>query len=242
MKICKNCGTQLDDNATFCGGCGTRCEAQAPKPSGQKIGAATLVPIIVSVVCVVLVAAMFFSSGYFNKNDIPVTPPEPIDTPEPVDIPAPEVPPTPEPPTPIPEPIPEPVKPKSSYYRVYRSDVGWETANYNAYNQNGRLVSINSSEEFNRVCSLADNNGLKVFWVGARRAASDSWNSVRWNDGSYVSIGRWYTNEPSYRSEGIEECYLMVFKVNGVWYYNDAPNEVSQYYTGKMGYIVEFED
>ncbi|MDO5477558.1 MAG: zinc-ribbon domain-containing protein [Clostridia bacterium] len=235
MKICKNCGTQLDDNATFCGGCGTRCEAQAPKPSGQKIGAATLVPIIVSVVCVVLVAAMFFSSGYFNKNDV-----ETEEIEEAIETEALEV--TEEPIPEPPAPVPEPVKPASSYYRVYRSDVGWETANYNAYSQNGRLVSINSSEEFNRVCSLADNNGLKVFWVGARRAASDSWNSARWNDGSYMSIGRWYTNEPSYRSEGIEECYLMVFKVNGVWYYNDAPNEVSQYYAGKMGYIVEFED
>ena len=45
-----------------------------------------------------------------------------------------------------------------------------------------------------------------------------------------------------YDEEGYDENYLMVFKVNGVWYFNDATNDVSMHYPGKMGYIVEVEE
>lgn len=108
----------------------------------------------------------------------------------------------------------------TSNYNVYKSDVTWSQAyNYSG----GRLVSIDSADEFNRVCNLASSNGMVVFWVSPAS--------------SYV---KWYPGEPSYKSEyGEYEDYLMVFKVNGSWYFNDSVNDVSEYYSGKMGYITE---
>ena len=33
MKFCKQCGTQLEDAARFCNGCGTPCEQPAEQPA-----------------------------------------------------------------------------------------------------------------------------------------------------------------------------------------------------------------
>ena len=56
-----------------------------------------------------------------------------------------------------------------------------------------------------------------------------------------MNYTNWYSGEPTYQSEeGNQENYLMVFKVKDKWYFNDAENDVSQYYKGKMGYIVEY--
>lgn len=107
-----------------------------------------------------------------------------------------------------------------SSYNVYKSNATWSQA-YSS--SGGRLVSIDSAEEFNKVCNLASSNGMVVFWVSPAS--------------SYV---KWYPGEPSYTNENgeYEDC-LMVFKVNGSWYFNDSVNDVSKYYSGKMGYITE---
>ncbi|MBE7042418.1 MAG: hypothetical protein E7399_02875 [Ruminococcaceae bacterium] len=139
-------------------------------------------------------------------------------------------------PTPIPTPKPE------HRYEVYKSNASWYDAYLNARNSGGYLACINSKAEFDRVCALADSYQLKVFWVGATRSRNDNWGQVRWLDGSYFTFSQWYSGEPTYYSDYNEpEEYLMIFKVNGVWYFNDSVNEVSQYYAGKMGYIVEWE-
>ncbi len=62
-------------------------------------------------------------------------------------------------------------------------------------------------------------------------------------DGEDITYINWLSGEPTYYDEdGFDENYLMVFKVNGVWYFNDATNDVSMHYSGKMGYIVEVEE
>ena len=134
-------------------------------------------------------------------------------------------------------------EPKVSSYYVYKSDATWYEAMQDAESMGGYLVSVNDKEEFDRVCALADENGLYVFWVGATRSTYDDWHDVYWLDGEKISYTKWFTNEPSYISEeGEEEKSLMVFKVNGTWYFNDSINDVSSYYKGKMGYIVEIEE
>ncbi len=87
------------------------------------------------------------------------------------------------------------------------------------------------------------NAGLRVFWVGAKRYDQQSWSEVSWRNGTPIKFTKWFSNEPSYISSdtGYSENYLMCFYVDGQWYYNDAPNDVKQYYKDKMGYIVEFE-
>lgn len=139
----------------------------------------------------------------------------------------------------------EPKTPKEkvlvSEYTVVYSNGTWTSANNDAYNRGGHLVYINDSTEFNKVCSLAAQYGLNVFWVGAARNYGESWSDVTWGDGSYLWT-RWSQGEPSYAHSGDTEQYLMVYKVNGVWGYNDAPNDVSGVYSSsKMGYIIETE-
>lgn len=147
-------------------------------------------------------------------------------------------------PTPTPTQTPVPVeKTKVSSYIAYKSDATWSEANQNAEQMGGYLVCINNSEEFERVCKKADEQNIKVFWVGAYRNSYDDWEDTQWCDGEDITFTRWLQGEPTYYSEdGEDENYLMVFKVNGTWYFNDAINDVSEYYSGKMGYIVETEE
>ncbi|MBQ6907034.1 MAG: TPM domain-containing protein [Clostridia bacterium] len=134
------------------------------------------------------------------------------------------------------------IKQTISTYSVIKSDVTWYDAERYAKNDGGHLVCINDYNEFNKVCSLADEKNIKVFWVGANRNYGETWNNAKWEDGKEIEFSQWYSGEPSYNSEeGNEEEYLMVFKVDGTWYFNDAENDVTKYYKGRMGYIVEFE-
>ena len=143
-------------------------------------------------------------------------------------------------PTPIPEPTKEPEY--GPQYTVYKTNITWNEANQYALRQGGYLVCINSAQEFNKVCALADAKGIKVFWAGAKRGLYDDWFDTYWHDGEQMYFTNWLSGEPTYYSEdGEEERYLMIFKVGNDWYYNDAINDVSQYYSGKMGYIVETE-
>ena len=143
---------------------------------------------------------------------------------------------------PAPAPV-QPEKPKVSSYEVYKSDVTWLAASKHAEELGGHLVCINDSEEFEKVCQKADEQNIKVFWVGAYRRSFGKWDDVKWEDGKSITFAKWLPGEPTYYSEdGEEENYLMVFNVNGTWYFNDAINDVSKYYTGRMGYIVETEE
>ena len=134
-------------------------------------------------------------------------------------------------------------EPKVSSYAAFTSDATWTDANQYAQDYGGYLACINTEEEFYKVCNLADEQGLKVFWVGARRNSYDNWMEAEWLDGEPINYTNWLSGEPTYFDEnGSEENYLMVFKVKSVWYFNDATNDVSMHYPGKMGYIVEIEE
>ena len=130
-----------------------------------------------------------------------------------------------------------------STYDVIKEDVTWYEADNDAKQFGGNLVCINDAEEFEKVCALAQSKGIKVFWVGAKRAAGAAWEKTKWQDNTYINYTKWYPGEPSYIGEdGTEESFLMVFCVDGTWYYNDAQNDVTAYYKGKIGYIVETQN
>ena len=129
-----------------------------------------------------------------------------------------------------------------STYDAVKSDATWYEAEKYAINAGGHLAYIDNYDEFNKICSFADEKNIKVFWVSANRDYNDDWNNAKWGDGKNIEFIKWYPGEPSYTSEdGDEEEYLMVFKVDGTWYFNDAENDVAKYYKGKLGYVVEFE-
>ncbi len=126
-----------------------------------------------------------------------------------------------------------------SAYQVFKGDFTWYEADEYAGNNGARLATINSEEEFTHLCNLAYENGIRVLWVGAVRD-SDNWDTSHWNDGQTISYVKWYPGEPSYyEADGTSEEFLMLFYVNGEWYFNDSANDVSKYYAGKIGFITE---
>ena len=74
MKVCNNCGAQLNDNASFCGSCGANVhvaahkEPKAPISIGGWIGR-SLIPYIPLVGGIVYLIMLFIWSGDTKKED-----------------------------------------------------------------------------------------------------------------------------------------------------------------------------
>lgn len=129
-----------------------------------------------------------------------------------------------------------------STYEVYKGDYTWHEAEEIAQNNGGQLVSINSYEELEEVCSLADEHNVSVMWVGCTKD-SDYWDDSTWCDGSQLNIDQWYPGEPScYTEDGYSEDYLMLFRIDGEWYFNDAEDYVPHYYSGYIGFVIEYKN
>ena len=133
---------------------------------------------------------------------------------------------------------------KETIHKVYKKDITWTNANSMVSAINAKLVSVNSEEEFAEICNMADSKGLCAFWMGASRPANSSnWNNVKWADGTSFTYTKWLENEPSINDkDGNPERYLLALKVGESWYFNDAPNDISEFYPGQIGYIVEIEE
>lgn len=152
-----------------------------------------------------------------------------------------------------PPPTPEPTPPREHTYTITKADVTWwqayEAANtkqgfMDAAGEGGsaHLATIDSEEEFNKIARLAESEGIKVLWLGARRNDNDSWDVTKWVNGEAITYTRWYDGEPSYRdNDGTVEDMLALHNINGIWYYNDTPNDVTKYYSGRIGYVIEHE-
>ena len=244
--FCPDCGNQISENDRVCGNCGNLnpnyrpAPAMVPTPAYKKNNTALYVllgvVVLLALVIIGLLAGILISS---NESSQPVIATQTADEPQ-------------EPATTIviiheeKSDTPEINQPKSykkvASYEAVKSNATWNTARQNAEAKGGTLVCINDEAEFNKVCKIADNKGIKVFWVGAERDYYGSWNNTYWLDSTRMNFTRWLSGEPSYVSEdGTEEYYLIVFKVNGKWYYNDAPHDIEPFYSGKMGYIIEYE-
>ena len=138
-----------------------------------------------------------------------------------------------------------------STYNVIFSDnpyrlMSWAEANRKASRMGGQIVCVNSYEEFTEVCKIAEDAGLYMFWLGARRKNMQDWEDARWVDGSPITYTNWLENEPSYFFEDEEERYLMAIKNGGKWYFNDSFEDVSnvydiEKYRDKLACIVEIE-
>ena len=229
MRVCNNCGYHNQPIAVFCENCGNKILVEDANrrvyaqqgAAYNKTGGNQNLPLIISIVAlviVVIVSAILLIPKFLGSK--PVN----FDSAYEGNINIGE----------------ETVDTRESFYTVYKSDATWSEANKNALKQGGYLVSINNEEEFEKACTLAEDAGLKVFWVGAKRSSESYWSDVSWLDNTPVGNLNWFDGEPTYYSEeGDDENYLMVFCVDGEWYFNDAINDVSEYYKGRMGYIIE---
>lgn len=144
-------------------------------------------------------------------------------------------------------------------YEYIISDCTWQEAFQDCLNRGGYLVRINSSKEYEavrkeisrqkltdiyfRIGGRRDSQSKDYYWVneenklfGEKLNSDDSWCS-----------GEWMEHEPSFQDGNLEEKYLDLFFYDGekrfVW--NDVPDDMLQAepaYSGKLGYICEYED
>lgn len=134
-----------------------------------------------------------------------------------------------------------PVQPR---YTVTVSDMSWTQARDACIAQGGHLAVISSREEFEEVKALAEAQGLTRFWIGCHRQN----DQLVWETDDPVNYTNWAEGEPSYWDDydSVPEDYIMVFKADNDWFYNDNRNDPAadypQYYSGVMGYVCEFEN
>ena len=134
----------------------------------------------------------------------------------------------------------------ASRYEVVRADVSWQQANDACIAKGGHLATITSPEEMQQLSSMAGSAGVKYCWIGGYTSIRGNAAFGHWITGEPFSYTAWYPGEPSRNdTDGTEEFYLMLWNVEGSWSWNDQRNNVFDtglpYFTGAVGYIVEYE-
>lgn len=138
------------------------------------------------------------------------------------------------------EPVAE--SPKEHTYQVVTADVTWEEAKNAAREAGGYLAVITSQQEFELIAAQAESSGARYLWLGGQ----SSGERFVWLTGEEFSYQNWYPGEPSGTdSDGTPENYLCMWKVNGVWSFNDQRNDILSAginVSGKIGYVIEYEE
>ena len=184
----------------------------------------------VLIICAAVLAVLLLRSlGVFGT---PATA-EPTPTPT---VPVETVVPT-ETPTPTPTPKPEPT------YEVVTADVSWADAEAAAEAKGGHLIVIDSAEKWTRVAQLADESGLTYVWIGLHRTDS---GELAWVKDNVDPVYNWASGEPSvHDTNGAAEDYVLITRTSSGWYYNDCIGDPAgrypQFYSGKIGYIIEID-
>ena len=142
-------------------------------------------------------------------------------------------------------------------YEVVVSDVTWDEAMEECKARGGYLVRINTTEEKYHIEDMLRENKQEklVLWLGGRLDPEDG--HYHWFDGERYTQPAldsdkyyqycWLTGEPSFKgtdAEGkdVDENFMCMFRVNGMWEWNDVPEDISPYYKGKIGYICEYDE
>ena len=123
-------------------------------------------------------------------------------------------------------------------YELIQTDMTWEQAAADARGRGGYLATISSQQEQMQIENMMTSySSVHTVWLGARRLATGS--AFAWNDGQALTYTQWGPGEPN--NETGDELYLDMYELDGTWYWNDVPNDIAQYYSGKMGYVLERE-
>lgn len=133
--------------------------------------------------------------------------------------------------------------PQQPRYSVVASDLSWTAARAACEEQGGHLVVISSQEELKEVTALAESMGLTRLWIGCHWDNGD----LVWENGEETDFFNWAENEPSTWDyyDNVAEDYIMIYRDGDQWLYNDNRDDPAgdypEYYSGTMGYVVEFE-
>ena len=205
----------------------------APKkrePAEQRQSHKAGILLTVLIICAAVLAVLLLRSlGVFGTPATAQTTPTPT---VPVETAVPT-----ETPTPTPTPKPEPT------YEVVTADVSWADAEAAAEAKGGHLVVIDSAEKWTRVAQLADESGLTYVWIGLHRTDS---GELAWVKDNVDPVYNWASGEPSvHDTNGAAEDYVLITRTNSGWYYNDCIGDPAgrypQFYSGKIGYIIEID-
>ncbi len=137
-----------------------------------------------------------------------------------------------------------------SRYEVIKADITWEDANRQCINKGGHLATITSKAEEDKIIAVAEASGIERLWIGGY-TTNDRYGEAmgHWVMGEPFTYQNWFSeDEPSrFDSDNAEEFYLMLWKINGRWSWNDQRNDLinspfASTYQGKMGYVIEYED
>ncbi len=120
-------------------------------------------------------------------------------------------------------------------YAVIITDMTWEEARRDAEAKGGRLAVITSVQEQQQIeAVLSAFPDIHTVWLGAVKQGS---SQFAWVDSSALSYTQWGPGEPN--NDTGDEYYLDMYEKDGRWYWNDVPNDISRYYSGKMGYVLQ---
>ncbi|MGC4018756.1 MAG: C-type lectin domain-containing protein [Muricomes sp.] len=144
-------------------------------------------------------------------------------------------------------------------YEYIVRDVTWQEAFQDCIDRGGYLVRINSSSEYEYIRKEISSQKMTniFFCIGGKRDSNSSdyyWvnqeNKLfgeKLNSDSSWCADEWKNGEPSYKDGKLDELYMDLFFSDGdkrfVW--NDIPDDMLQAepaYSGKIGYICEYED
>ena len=144
-------------------------------------------------------------------------------------------------------------------YEFVIDDCSWYSAMQKAKESGGYLVRIESPEEYDYILSEIARGGYEAiqFRIGARRNQGEL--SYYWVDENNNTIGspiqvsgywcenEWMDGEPSYQDgENEENCVdIFYYSAEERWVWNDVPDDIISIapgYSGRLGYIVEYED
>ncbi len=137
-------------------------------------------------------------------------------------------------------------EPREHSYSFHKEDISWTDAQAKCRELGGHLVVISSEEELSTVIALAQENGIEKIWVGCHREYDEQRNErLIWENNETVDFYVWGRGEPSRFDGGdhVAEDYLLLWRFNGAWVYNDSRNDpVRDYpamYSGQIGYVCE---
>lgn len=248
---CHRCGCPINDNAQFCSNCGTPIEQNGGNSSSSKEVILLTVVLAILIVAIIFIICKFFifDSGKeetVKQTDIDQATTEMItqDT---------EVSTTTE--TVMTE-APETEAKLINRYEIYIQDISWEEAKRTCESMGGKLLTIESNEEFEYIQQMIAAKGYekKILYLGGKRLPGSS--EYYWLDKQGAQQGDilnssvyWLMGEPSLGDKdlNIEEYYMNMFysKQEGRWVFNDISNDIISLvkeYEGRVGYICEFED
>ena len=134
----------------------------------------------------------------------------------------------------------------TSRYEVFRENVSWKEANDACIARGGHLATITSQPEMDQLVSMCEGAGIKYCWIGGYTSIRNGTAFGHWITGEPFSYTAWYPGEPSRNDkDGTPEFYLMLWKVENAWSWNDQREDVLHsgldYFKGNIGYICEYE-